>query len=545
MKWQKRLSWLGYLLWAVFVNACNEWIVRPLLLDYAALGLVALVVIVLVWLLSIPRGTRRRWVGFTLFSLLFGHGAGQLLNHVSILTIALLVVMALGLMILTFIMTRVRWSRLLTGAIVLAVANLWLPMNFWPFLTHFRMAYHTSLAVSSTDFPAVPLEVVPSNRGTAIISLQTIKESPKDLENAAELAVDSPDALENVLRNYQHRYELVRLSKDGGHFSLKPLTPDQALSVDPLPLVTDFFPTIEAYWTVENNRVIQYMAPAAPVRTMAELATVPGGLAANLVRMGQQTEASESANWAAALQSYGTASPSAALTVQNGKLTGMWQGHEISIPVNGNQVIGIGSFTGTGLQQALIEGTNSLSVVSLSQQKVVSVFQGDVWNPLSNDIVTGPIDSTQRDVVFVNSSPAQILQPTATGDWKVLYTAPNPSLRFEASIRYGASKTPELITDDPSLMRGSQTRYFSSYTYRNGQLVRNWRVYTTNVVNVHPVQFTKNGPQYIVAGIYGSGQILVLQRHWLPVLPGTAIILTVIILAGYGTRIWGRRRVVR
>ncbi|QSO49545.1 hypothetical protein [Alicyclobacillus mengziensis] len=545
MKWSRRLSWLGYLLWAVFVNVCNEWMIRPLLLDYAVLGLVAVVAIVLVWLLSIPKQYRRRWIGFTIFSLILGSGAGSALNQPSLRSGAIVVVMTLGLMVLAYFMTKVRWAHLLTGAVIIILANIWLPITLWPFLTHFRVTYQTSLPLQPGDFPTVPLEVVNTASGQEVVTLKKVKESPTNLDKLALSATNSSNALENVLRNYNHRYALVALSQNGGRLQLHSLSPQAARTVDPLSLVTTFFPAIRAYWAAEHNQVIQYMVPAASPRVMSEVGVAPGNLPVNLIDMGQQTEKREAADWQSMLQPYGGPQSTAPFTVQNGRLTGVWNGQNIAIPVTGGRVIGTGSFTGPNLHQVLVEGPNFLEVVSLDHQSVVSIYHGNVWNPLSNDIVTGPINSSGQDVVFVDSSPAQILQPTTTSNWKLLYTAPNPSLRFEASIQYPGHGAPEIITDDPSYMRDTPTRYFTSYTYRNGQLVRNWRVYETNIVNVHPVQFQKSGPTEIVAAIYGTGHILVLKRHWLPLLPASVVILGLVVLGGYVMRISGKRRGVR
>ena len=536
MRWKRGLTWLGYLLWALFVNACDVWIVRPLLLDYAAIGMVGLVVLVLLWLFSIPKAYRRRWLGFTLFSLLLGNGVSNILYNPSLGSIVLLVVMVIGLTFIAWLMARVRITRLLTGALALIIANLWLPMTLWPFLTHFEVAYHANLNLVPGDFPTVPLEVVNTPSGQEVVSLTNVQESSKNLNKAALAADNSSNALENLLRNYNHRYALVSLTQAGKGFHLQDVTPQTARSVDPLSLVTTFFPTIRAYWAVEGTKVIQYMAPAASPRVMSEAGVTPGNLVSNLITMGQQTAAAETSNWQQMLQPYGGMAEQQGLTVQNGYLRGTWNGQNVDIAVTGNRVVGVGSFTGSGQHEVLIEGPNFLSVVSLDTDKVVSTYQGNVWHPLSNDVVTGPLTASKRDVIFVNSSPAEILEPAATGNWKVLYTAPNPSLRFEASVRDTASGSPEIITDDPSLIRNSPTRYFTSYTYRDGQLVRNWRVYETNVVNVNPVQFEKNGTQYIVAAIYGTGHVLVLKRQFLPILPATSAILGIIIVLGYVRR---------
>lgn len=101
---------------------------------------------------------------------------------------------------------------------------------------------------------------------------------------------------------------------------------------------------------------------------------------------------------------------------------------------------------------------------------------------------------------------------------------------------------PEIITDDPSYIRNSPVRYFTSYTYRDGQLVRNWRVFKTNLVNVNAVQFTPGGPQYIVASNYGTGELFVLKRHRWPVVPAASVLLGITIISGWWLRLKAGRR---
>lgn len=537
MNKRRLLILLGCVLWAVFVNACNQWILTPLLLDYAVLGMIALAVIVFLWIASVPPQARRSWIGFTVYCLLFGTGMSTLMSHSGVVRIGLIIVMALGLMVLASLMMRVRWSVLIVGGLAVIVVNFWLPLNEWSFLTHFRVAYHTSIPISPSDYPALPLEVVHRSTGDEIVTLENIQESAAAVESEATNAVGTGPGLEDILRNYNHRYTFVGLSQTAHGLHMHTLSPSQVRAVNPLPLVNTFFPTIRAFWSVDNGQVIQYMAPATSPSTLTKMATKAGNLPTNLVGLAEQTASQEQQDWDSLLKPYGGVVKSQDLRVVNGWLVGMWNGNTIRVPVSGERVVSTGAFTAPNTHQVLVSGANLLQVVSLETKKVISEYQGTPTQPLSNDIVTGPIDNSGRDVVFVNSSPAKILQATTAGNWTTLYKAPNPSLRFEAALAFQGEKTPEIITDDPSFLRNSPIRYFSSYTFRNGRLVRNWRVYHTNVVNVHDVQLVPEGPRDLVVALYGSGQMFVLHRHYVPVVPLTSAGLAIVILAGFGIRI--------
>lgn len=537
---------LVYALWAVFVNAVNIWIITPLVLDYAAIGLAALVVLVLVWIFSIPRASRRRWIGFTLFSLILGSGFGEVIQQRSLsLRSVLMVVMVIGLVLLARFLTRVRMLRLWVSAVVLVLANVWLPVQQWSFLTHFAVAYHNNFPMQQSDFPTLPFEVVNTGSGQALVTLSNLTETPATLKQDLAQPFNSDITLEDVLRNYKHRYELMSLAESHQSFTLNPAPLSMVPYIDPFLLTNTFFPSIRAHWVVDNNRIVQFMSPTQSPETLTQMAMDPADWNANFVALAEQTATLERKNWNKLSDAAGAAQSGAGYTNQgfsvvNGWLVGQWNGQSVRIPVAGNDVVGTGSFTKADTKQVLVSGPNLLQVVDLTTGKVVSEYHGDAVQPLSSDIVTGPIDNSGRDVIFVNSSPAQILGARTSNQWDVLYTATNPSLRFEASMQWVPGQAPEILTDDPSLVRNSPTRYFSSYTYRNGELVRNWRVYHTNVVNVHPVQFVKNGVQYIACSIYGTGEMFVLRRHHIPVVPMTSGILGVAIVIGYVRRVSSR-----
>lgn len=532
------LFFVWVLFWALFVNAVNRWLLIPVVLDYAAVGLLLLTVIVLLWILSIPLKKRRSWIGLTVFSLLLGTGAGNVLQRDSVaVSIVILLIMSLGLMALTRLLTKARLPHLFGSAIVIIVANAVLPLDLWPFLTNFGIAYRADLPMASSDFPSLPMEVAGVPGDQKVVTLQLLQERPKDITQRAEQATQQPGDLEDELRNANHRYRLVAVTdtKRGG-FHLEPLTPVTAKGVDPFPLVTTFFPTIRAEWNVEGGDIVQYMVPAESPAVLTRMATSPGNLVPNLNALAEQTESAEVQAWNNVTGSSNVSGQDTGLVVVNGYLEGQWAGHSVHIRVGGTRVIGAGSFTSPGAKEVALAGPNLLQIVSLPDNKVVSTYHGTPTQPLTNDVVSGPLDKSGQDVLFVNSSPAQIIKATTTDAWRVLYTAPNASFRFEASVPT-RSKQPEVITDDPSLMRRNPTRYFTGYQYQNGNLERIWRVYHTDVVHVHTIQFQPHGPTYLSVGIYGSGQVLLLRQHHIPVVQISSGVLALVIIGGFALRI--------
>lgn len=542
-RWFDWQFWL-YLLWAVFINAANAWLFTPMVEDYAVYGVAGLFVLGAVWLTSIPRRQRKRWIAYTVFSLLIGTGLSTIVFRPWYQQVGEGGLMVVGLVVLTWAFARVKVSHLAGGVVAMVIATAILPVTEWPFLTHFSVSHFGRVRLNPNDLPALPFTVVPTaDGGHALITIRNIRETKLRVEQAATQATDTPDALANVLWSYQHRYTYVELRQQQGHI-LEQLAPVSDLAaVDPATLLSSAFPFMQAHWMVESTgEVLQYMAPTEPARTMTMIGLDPANYPANMLQLAGETESQQRAGWNKMLQSVGVTPVLPSLRIHQGHLSGTYAGHSVNVAVSDTVIIGAGSFTGANESELLLLGPDRLDVVRLDgTARVVASYVANGQTAMPDDVVIGPLDNSGHDAIFVNASPSFILTVDAAGQFHKVYTAPNESFRFEASIRFSHDANPEIITDDPSYLRDSPTRYFSSYTYRGGALVRNWRVYHTNVVNVTPIQFSRGGNMYVVASIYGSGKYLVLKRHYYPVVPAASVVLGLSVAIGWGLRLRGRR----
>jgi hypothetical protein len=534
------LTWLLVLGWAAFAGACNAWILRPLAADLSLYGVLAVGLIAILWLTSLPAQHRRKWIVFTIFSLLLSDGLGSIVVQSLSRALVFGALMILGLTVTGWLVSRWKYRYFLGAAVLLLILNLLLPFDDWAFLTHFRVAYRAELPMDPLDLPAPPVQVIDAPGGPAVVTLANVPVDSKPLKEVDTGSDNSPDALEHALHAYHHRYAFVQLIRQNGRFTLQSLPHDRLAYVDPLAFTTSLFPFVRAYWTTMNGDVVQYMVPSQSPHVLANLVHHAAYLPRAITSVGADTVYQEQQNWQSLLTELGVQEASDGFRIENGRLIGRFQSRSVSIPVNAFAVVGMGSFTAAGAHEVLVQGGNNLQVVSLDKERVVANYEGDVQHPLPADVVVGPIDNSGRDVVFVNSSPAVILQP-GPGAWTKLYQAPNPSLRFEAAVRFSGDQVPEIICNDPSYLRNTPVRYLTSYRYEHGDLVRNWRVFEQNVVNVHPVQFEPNGPEYLVASIYGAGTFIVLEPHNLPVIPVTGALLGLSLLIGWWLR-WSERR---
>lgn len=541
-----RIDWLLFLAWALFINLCNLWLIGPLVQDYSILGVVALFIIAGVWFASIPPRFRKKWLTFTVYSILLGTGIDSLTFYPTGHKIAWMVIMSVAMMVAAFAYARIRLLSLTVAALGVILCNLWLPYEDWTLLSHFRILYYGKAGLNPADMPSLPMVVVPTKDGQhVLVTLSNFKESKDSVLQAVQAAGRSPNDLHNVVESLGHRYQLVEVAEQNGKFALSSVRPSDLAAMDPAALFSSSFPMRVADWTVDQGKVIQYSSASNTASELTKLTNNPADYPSNLLAASEHVMDLNLAHWSDLLKTLGV-SRSQGLSVTGGMLSGTWNGHTISLPVAATEVVATGSFTSAHASEALLEGANRLQIVNLTDGTgaLVSTYVGSVNSALTDDIRVGPVDATGQDMIFVNGSPAFILRASATGAWQDIYTAPpQSSLRFEGSVAFGQDKTPEILTDDPSLMRATSIRFLTSYTLRDGQLVRNWRVYHTNLVNVYPVQFTPSGPTDLVLSVYNQGKFFVLSRHFIPVVPLTSGLLGLSVAIGFVIRLRkGERR---
>ncbi|SIS91119.1 hypothetical protein [Alicyclobacillus vulcanalis] len=535
--WKTVGLWIWYAFWALFANAVYVWILRPLVDDLALYGVLAVMAIVLLWMTSLKRPIRRRWLIYTLFALMVAEGYSSLAFASKLKQALVAVAMLLLLWILALIMGRVRPVASLLGGACVVAAQVFLPLNDWAFLTHFRVLQDAQVNLRVQNSPEAPFAVIPVTGGQAIITIDSHVPTKQELEQRAMAATDSPDALYNALQTAQGEYEIVELKSVGGRLKKEVPTPQDLARVNPLDLVRAFFPYELANWYVDNGRVYEYLTPFLTDQQAVEAALDPAAYPASFQAIANQASAKEIANWDDCLAELGVKPDRAGVYVSDDRLMGLGSNHGAHVTMQAESVVGEGHFTSTQDEQILLVGDNSLHVYDVNLGKIVASYEGSADNPVPNDIRIGPLVRGGRDAVFVNASPAYILTVDPQGTWRRVYTAPSQSFRFEAVLT-GVQPYPEILTNDPSYIRNSPVRYFSAYRFvpssnGTGQLVRVWRVFRTNVVNVTPLHLAGVPNEVLALDIYGTGDYLVISPSHAPVLPAACIVLAAIIVGGW------------
>ncbi|WP_026962118.1 hypothetical protein [Alicyclobacillus herbarius] len=519
------------------INLLDVWLVRPLVDDLAFLGVVFVLLLMLCGLFSVPPQRRRRWVVYSLFSLCMCQGLAattELPTFPRVLAAALCV---LVLAVLGRLVGRLSIPLLLVSGLVLAAANAWLPESLWPLLTHFRVLATSKLPVDTGNYPVLPLAVVQTRDGKAVV---TVTQWPNPTSKSESLAASRAIRQGKVPPGHL-TYQYLQLVEDHGQIVEKLATP-QALAQMPFSdLMGAFAPFDRSAWAVVDGRVLQYTVRTETSDEAVARALSPAQYSSALADLAAVADQAQWQDWQQALRRVGER-PTPGWYVQNGDLVGTYHGRAIRVHVDGELVVGTGSFTREHAHQVLVAGSNQLQVVSVDEGhgRVVASVRGPVANPIGGAIEIGPVGTSHRDAVFVNASPAYILYFTPDGRAKRLYTAPNENLQFLGSLRFPGEQYPEILANDRSWLRSSNTTYLTSYTYRDGQLYRNWRIFISGMANVRSVRFTAGGPDCLVAALAGQSRYVVLVRHDLPVQP-LLVGVWVLVLAGCWVYRWRQR----
>lgn len=536
---------IGYLLWGVFANALVRWIIAPLIQDLAIFGVLIVALIVSLWMSSILPTIRRRWISYTLFSLILGQGLSIIATASMLKAVGLGAIIIVGLFIIALWFGKVRFLPLFVGTMGLVLATIWLPFTEWPFLTQFKVDHYGKMHIQIHDMPEDPFAVIHMQTGDAVITVDGYTPTKAILQQLVQHATNSPSALQDVLQTAQEQYQLVIIKAVNGRVVTTTPTPKELAQVDPLQLVDAFVPFEVANWYIVNGHVKEYLTPFMQSHDAVALSLNTANYSASIRKLTNQAVNYELKNWDRMLQQLGVTPQHSGWFIQSGQLTGTFQGKTVSVPVSATNVAGLGHFTSNTDQQLLLVGDNQLQVFDLATDKVVSTHNGTSKQPIPNDIVIGKLTQSGPDAIYVNASPAYVLEAGSGGSWKTMYTASSASFRFE-TVRNQAGKVPEIVTNDPSKVRNAPTRYFSAYRFvpgagsQQGKLEREWRVFRTNVVNVTPIRMLSNGTEQLAVAIYGTGEYLILQRTHIPVVVVSYVLLAVVICAGWFLRI--RRR---
>lgn len=121
-----------------------------------------------------------------------------------------------------------------------------------------------------------------------------------------------------------------------------------------------------------------------------------------------------------------------------------------------------------------------------------------------------------------------------------LWRAPNDSLRFAGFGRVGRDGSPVILAQDKGRWGFDPRRYLGGYRLAGGRLERLWKVFVPGVIHPAPADVNGDGANEIVAALWDTQRLVVLERHRWPVTQGVwAVTLAVLLWPALRRRLGG------
>ncbi|GAX92081.1 hypothetical protein [Effusibacillus lacus] len=563
-------------LYSIFLVALYQIVVIPLMLDLSYIGLLILAAATALGFFAIPRPHRRT---FAVLSLLILLVSGGILNIYSDGLGWRFLEFPLMFLILGWIASsfgKIKWRYTLTVVLVLSVTQVVIPLSEMPFYGKFRVAYKSEGLDRRPIFPVYPVAA----NGTDILTLGDLRKLTTDEIKAADpKGKKDPQAAAELSKKQLEHVDVLRFLTDGGYTKRTATKMEMAQ----LPF-TSFglagFPYYSSSWSVEKEKhkgsgvtteqevVKQHFAPVDDPKDVLLSFLNPLSVTAAMDERAGRALTESRKNWESAV------------------------GKTSAPQYPGAAVVGVGKFLPGGGKQVVLLRNNELQLVEepaagsvIRSETPIAVYKGTWEQPIINNLAIGDIDGDGLDELLINGyeqdksmvwsqpNPARILKVKADGTgsgtgsasgsgtpptgqdsnssgqgafsgaqashqapaFEVIWESGKDSFRFEF-VQQRDGQKPLIVTQDPSLVRDVPTRYLTGYTWENGELVREWRVFKSNLL--FPFELDKDT---WVAGYWGEPHLYVLKPTSLPVMSMLAAVYGLLVLGGYGYQLMQRR----
>src|SRR5699024_10566366 len=161
-------------------------------------------------------------------------------------------------------------------------------------------------------------------------------------------------------------------------------------------------------------------------------------------------------------------------------------------------------------------------------QQTHVLTEHEIENVQSSEYIIADITSDGLDEILISSDKSQIIRPANNGEWEVLFTSKDESLRFEDFNTLGFENKPTIVSLSKSYFGRNALRYLTGFTYENNELKQDWKTFES-LINVRAVDIKGNDDNHLVASVWQGHNIVIFKKHNLPVTPALIVILGVLI----------------
>ena len=518
-------------------------------LQYSVYGVVGVLAAVALFVYVFPRRDRRLVTRFALYCLVFSVGLGGLAGQSIIWT----GIDYLGLLVVVLILGRLLiklpvW-QLLGVALALSLAELWVPWSDMSVLSAFSIRYIGHFNSQDKQVPSLPVNVVPNptRPGTQeIITLRGHSPYPGEAQALFNHLTSNPATSApyiQAVRELQHSYDVIAVRPGKLAYHTSYASPSELSKLSPSTLGLLDFPFTTSHFFNLNSQVRMYVTMSENPGQLFNALMQPGSLSDQIGALSVNTAVKEEQNWKSVTGWKQQAVDG--LSLHDGYLTGTYHGVPVHVRTSGVALLGVYPLlpkSASSSPQAVLEGNNMIQVVSLppGKPRIFATLHGSFALPLTTDVVFADLTGNGRYALLINTVPAQIRELTPQGTWPLLWSSARHTFRFETVFpRPGGDL---IVANSPSLVSGSVIRYLGGYVYRNHALQTVWRVYHTDLVDLHTVHVTSPTQPELLTSLYSHQEIMLLAPTSIPWLPLSMAGYVVVIAAGVFRRWTAKRR---
>src|SRR5699024_6444958 len=124
-------------------------------------------------------------------------------------------------------------------------------------------------------------------------------------------------------------------------------------------------------------------------------------------------------------------------------------------------------------------------------QQTHVLTEHEIENVQSSEYIIADITSDGLDEILISSDKSQIIRPANNGEWEVLFTSKDESLRFEDFNTLGFENKPTIVSLSKSYFGRNALRYLTGFTYENNELKKDCKTFES-LINVRAVDIKGN-----------------------------------------------------
>ncbi|MGC5326366.1 hypothetical protein [Brevibacillus sp. SYSU BS000544] len=533
---------LQTLYWAIYALALfliYHLIVKIAFLEGSWIALLIFIPLSLVCSLIVKRDDRKAFLVFTIGFLLLDRSLVRLDDN----TIASLILGgAFAILVIALIARfygKVAWNAILALVLVAVGVNASFNRDNLMALSNFYVKWESDRLYNGTwvDYFPTTLYDVDHDGQMEVITYGNAEELPLPEEKVPETDAEKKELAEKQVTLESEPLSLYIFRWDGNKMVRIPTSAvaeaDLARIKEQMPVDYPGFP----FYKMKDNQMVANVQRQPYTEAMLQTGTGPHR--SFLLDMGNIDHLLTLNHGAMdQRQSFQKPSKFQNILIKDGILSGTYDTQPFQTPTDATKILDTMKLI-DGREGLIVLGEHLAVLVSANggMEEVYSLNRKQVNGLATSEVIVADIDHDQADELLIANTPSYILKPTAQGTFEILWVSKNTENDLDKSFRFsnfatiGNEAKPEIVAKAKSWVSEHERRYLTGYQYTPEGLEQTWRIYLP-LINVQVGNIDGDQENEIIATIHNSHQLLVFERHQIPVLP--IVIAIFVALVGYG-----------